>query len=270
MGITVAALRIYPVKSCGGIRLPSSEIDARGLQYDRAWMIVDPDGVGLTQRNRGLAKMAVIRPIISAELHMLVLALGGTGERVFVYLEPDASRRRTVIVWGVPCEAIDEGDSAADALSRFLGTPCRLVRMADENRRPARRGAATIGFSDGYPFLVLSTASLDELSSRLTTPVPVESFRPTIVLAGCDPHAEDTWTSMTIGDVRYLRMRPCARCVITTIDQQTGTPQGAEPLRTLGTYRRFEFDGKPEIHFGSYYNHASPGEISVGDAVAVE
>jgi uncharacterized protein YcbX len=236
--ITIAGLYVYPIKSCRGIALPRARITPAGLQHDREWMIVTPEGRFLTQRE--LPKLAVIVPTLD-EGQLTVAAPGKASLTVFLRERP-AAVRREVTVWGEKCLARDEGDEAAQWFSEALGRAVRLVRF-DPSRRRATDPDWSAGldgeslFSDGFPVLVLSQASLDDLNTRLPAPLPVDRFRPNVFLGGCEPYEEDRIATLASNGVRLRLVKPCTRCSITTVDQASGTPTGDEPLKTLKTYR---------------------------------
>ncbi len=168
------------------------------------------------------------------------------------------------------CDAVDQGNEAALWLQDFLAAPVRLVRMADGFRRPlnpayARSEHDTTSFADGYPFLVISQASLDDLNTRLTTPVPMNRFRPNIVVSGCDPFAEDDWRDFFINGIRFAGVKLCPRCPIPTIDQERGEVMGREPIKTLATYRTIQ----QQVMFGQNAIAANTGMLRVGDEVRV-
>jgi hypothetical protein len=173
-----------------------------------------------------------------------------------------------VTVWRDECEAIDEGDGAARWFTDHLGVGVRLVRLANDDARPLGTTAAQPGdrvsFADAYPFLLLSLGSLRHLNSRLNLPVPMDRFRPNIVVDGCKPHAEDGWASIRIGEVDFDVTKPCARCVVTTTDQETGE-RGREPLQTLASYRTE--DGR--VLFGQNLVQRGTGTVRVGDDVEI-
>jgi uncharacterized protein YcbX len=262
--VNVSALYCYPVKSCGGIALEEALVDARGFQHDRQWMIVNEAGLFLTQRD--LPRMALIRPRL--ETGQLVLRAPAMPEIALPFKQDGT--RVSVTVWRSACEAIDQGREIAEWLSTFLSARARLVRMADDCTRQvnpefARRPSDQVGFADGYPFLLISENSLNGLNQRLLTPVPMNRFRPNIVISGCEPHAEDAWNRVRIGEVNFDVVKPCARCVITTTDQHTAE-RGEEPLKTLASYRKATSGG---ILFGQNLIHANRGTIRVGDLLTV-
>jgi len=284
MSIVIRSLHIYPVKSCAGIDLSESALDERGLSHDRRWMVVDEDGMFLTQR--ALAAMALIRPALQAR--ELVLEAPGMLP-LSVPLPTSTGPLRQVRVWRDEVPALDEGEEAAAWLSAFLGRPCRLVRMAGQARRlagpdkvaawqqrhggmvPALPREHVHGFADGYPFLVAVQASLDDLNGKLAAagaqPVPMNRFRPNIVLDGLQAYDEDHIAMLSCGDARFALVKPCTRCAIPDIDQLTAR-QGEEVGRVLAAYRSREAG----IVFGqNAVVQAAPGAVlRVGDAVAAQ
>jgi uncharacterized protein YcbX len=181
----------------------------------------------------------------------------------------DDGPRERVTVWKDRVPAVDQGDEAADWFAAFLGAPCRLARLPDDyarrvDGRYARRPDDQTGFADGYPFLLLSEASLDDLNGRLASPLEMRRFRPNIVVAGCAPFAEDGWRRFRVGPIGFDVVKPCARCVVTTTDQETAE-RGVEPLRTLATYRRV----RNKAMFGQNLVHEGSGVIRVGDPVEI-
>lgn len=234
--VTLARLYVYPVKSCRGIEIDESPLLDTGLEHDREWMVVTPQGRFLTQREE--PRLAVVD--VDLDDRFLRLACAGIGS-VDV---PLGSRGAgvDVDVWRDRCRALDEGDAAADWLSDVLGRCVRLVRFDPTARRRSDSAwtgdvAAYSQFSDGFPLLVISRASLDELNSRLPKPLPVNRFRPNLVLDGLPPYGEDRMGDLVAGGLRLRAVKPCIRCRITTTDQRTGTVDGEEPLHTLKTYR---------------------------------
>jgi len=236
--ISVAALYVYPVKSCRGTALSRARVTPAGLEHDREWMVVTPAGRFVTQRE--LPRLAVIVPVLDAD--QLTLSAPGMPPLTVPLREPPESARREVTVWRDKCLARDEGDAAAEWFTAVLGRPLRLVRFDRSRRRPTDPdwSAGLDGeslFADGFPVLVLSRASLDDLNARLPAPLPVERFRPSVLLDGCEPYQEDRIAALTCDGVRLRIVKPCTRCSVTTVDQVSGTVAGEEPLRTLKPYR---------------------------------
>lgn len=257
--ISVAELNLYPIKSCRGHAIQASEIDARGFKHDRVFMLVDPLGSCLTQRE--YPAMALVVASVEVEALLELNAPDMPSLRV------EYSTNGTWIdvdMWGTICKAIDQGERVADWFSTYLHTECRLVHIADDFVRPITDHSQG-SFVDGYPFLILSDATLADLNSRLAEPVTMQSFRPSIVLRGTTPYAEDTWRGIRIGACEFEFIEPCKRCTLTTIDPASAR-RGKEPLRTLATYRRGP-DGA--VLLGQYAVHRQPGRIHVGDHVEI-
>jgi len=263
---TLAALTTYPVKSCRGIALDASRLTTRGLEHDREWMLVDRDGRFLTQRE--LPRLAQI----VTELSGSALYLSAPDLPAFsIPLDANAGRV-TVTVWRDTLSALDQGDDAASKLSRWLDRKVRLVRFDPAERRycnPQYAGehGAHHSFADGYPVLVISAASLADLNERLDDPLPMNRFRPNIVLDGVEAFDEDHFTEIGIGDFVTLRLvKPCVRCRITTTDQVTAQV-GIEPLPTLASYRRDDALGGATFGMNAIVVAGEGASIGVGDAI---
>lgn len=263
MSIRLTGLNIHPIKSARGIPLEESAVDEFGLRYDRRWMVVDESGGFLSQRNH--PRLALVVPSIRDQ----VLQVDAPGmPPLQTALHPKASVATSVTVWHDTCPATWLGERAARWFTQYLGTPCSLVHMADDVVRPADQAfappTARVSFADGFPFLLISEESLADLNGRLARPLPMNRFRPNLVVAGGQPYAEDGWDRIEIGGIRLRVVKPCGRCVVTTTDQSTGK-RGQEPLRTLATYRRR--DGL--VPFGQNVVHETGGRLRVGDEVIV-
>jgi len=261
--IHVSSLSVYPVKSCGGIEVDAAQVTATGFLWDRRWMVVGEDGRFLSQREH--PRLALVR-VQMAEDRLLLSAPHLSD--LHVPFERDDDSRVRVTVWRDECDAVNEGAAAGAWFSDHLGVGARLVRLADDDARPLGSTAAQPGdrvsFADAYPFLLISEGSLQQLNNRLNLPVPMDRFRPNIVVDGCRPHAEDEWGTVRVGEVDFSVAKPCSRCVITTTNQQTGE-RGREPLQTLATYRLQ--DG--QVLFGQNLVHRGAGVVRVGDEVVV-
>ena len=270
--ISITGLFIYPVKSLRGHAVPAAEFDSLGFVGDRRFLVVDATGKFLTQRT--VPRMALVDATLSA--NDLVLSADGAAQ-VSVSRAGDATASsRTVSVWkseGLVAE--DCGDATSAWLSDFLGLKCHLVRIGERYSRPMLKDSAHpsdfVSFTDAYPFLVISQASLDHLNNRIQEnhgePVPMNRFRPSLVVDGCDAFAEDAWTQVRIGDAVFRNGGPCARCIVTTTDQLTGERSGKEPLKTLATFRR-DKDDPSDVNFGTNLIHETKrGRMQVGDAV---
>jgi uncharacterized protein len=262
MTMKLSRLFVYPLKSAAGIELQDAVVDEFGIQHDRRWLIVDHDGVAVTQREH--PELARLKPTIESE-GLRLDAPGRTAMRV----SRGNSHRREVQVWNDRALAADVGQAAADWISDYLGQQLRIVYMPDQTFRrvdpaysPAER---RVSFADAFPFLILSQESMDGLNRRLEQPLLIERFRPNIVVTGArEPHAEDGWQHIRVGDLEFDLVKPCARCAVPTVDPKTGE-RGKEPTRTLSTYRKRE--GK--VYFGQNAIHSRSGQLNVGDLVEV-
>ena len=232
----ITALNIYPVKSCRGISLDRATLTPTGFALDRRWMVVDERGKFLTQRE------APTMSLIKTQLEGSRLRLSAPGKPDLEVSDTADGAPLKVQIWGDQCAAIDVGPAASQWLSDFLDRQLRLVRFDSSQKRvcdPTWTGEveATSLFADGFPLLILSEASLENLNSRLSEPLPMNRFRPNIVLSGLQAHDEDRIRDLHTDTVRLRLVKPCDRCSITTTDQATGQRPSAEPLRTLKSYR---------------------------------
>lgn len=263
--LTLGEIRIYPVKGLRGVSIREAAVEPWGLEHDRRWMIVDPSGLFLSQRQ--VPRMAAIE----AELIAGGLRLSAEGAGSLDEERPDAAAQSfEVTVWKDVVRAAAASDRADAWLSQVLGLPCRLVYMQNPDRARRTdpvfsRDGDHVSFADGFPLLGTTTSSLAALNGTLTTPVGMDRFRPNIVIEGAEPWAEDRWSRLTIGEVDLAVVKDCARCVVTTVDQRTGLKaEDGEPLRTLARSRR-KAGGR--IIFGQNIIPRSRGRIRVGDAV---
>jgi uncharacterized protein YcbX len=227
---------VYPVKSCRGIARESTRVDATGLAGDRHWMLVRPNGRFVTQRE--LPRMA----LIDTQLDEGGLTLSAPGRPAMRVGSEAGHVARSVTVWKFSGSGIDCGDEAAAWCTEYLETPLRLVRFDPAQPRVCSPewtpgATAVTEFSDGFPMLVISRASLAELNSRLPKALPMERFRPNLVIEGVDAYDEDRIHELRSGELAIRLVKACTRCSITTTDQQRGAVDGVEPLATLKTYR---------------------------------
>ena len=257
---------IYPVKSLPGIQLDSSIINERGFAWDRHWMLVDDNGDFLSQRS--LPAMALIRTGFHGE-GILLQAQGQ--DPLTVNAGEYSSDPIRVTVWKDSLDAYPVSQKADEWFSKFLGESVRMVCFPDDAVRVVDQDYAQetdqTGFSDGFPFLLLGQASIEDLNSRVNDPgkpMEVRRFRPNLLIEGATAYAEDQWRQIQIGNVGFRVVKPCSRCKITTLNPDTAE-MGAEPLKTLSTYRR---QGN-QVYFGQNLIHDSTGSVSVGDEVLV-
>lgn len=259
----LAGLGLHPLKSARGVRIETAEAGPTGLRHDRRWMIVDADGRFVSQRED--PRLGRIVP--SIEDGRLRLRAPGAPE-LALPLEVRDGPPRAVTVWGDRVEGIGCGDEADAWVAALLGPGHRLVAMPDDAVRPVDPGYAEPGdrvsFADGFPYLLTTTASLDELNRRAGTRLAMERFRPNLVIAGAEAFEEDRWRRVRVGEVVFRVAKPCARCVITTLDPDT-QEAGVEPLRTLAHFRAS--DGK--VLFGENLLPDGSGTLRIGDSVEV-
>jgi len=269
----VSALHIYPVKSLRGCAVTAAPVDSLGLVGDRRFLVVDESGRFLTQRV--LPRMALITTGLGPV--SLTLSADNFGSIRIARDGDPAAPLRNVSIWkseGLLAE--DCGDAPARWLSDVLGVKCRLVRCGEKFLRPILKPTAgpgdVVNFADAFPFMIISEASLADLNDRLVAQgeeaLPMNRFRPSLVVTGCDAFAEDGWPRIRIGEVTLRAGGPCARCIVTTTDQFTAE-RGKEPLRTLATYRRDKVD-PTDVNFGQNFIHETKsGMLRVGDAVTL-
>ena len=268
----LSGLFLYPVKSLRGFAVDSAAVDALGFVGDRRFLVVDESGKFLTQRTH--PRMALVATALDST-HLTLSTPEKNTLRVPLATDP-AAPLRTVSVW--KSEALlaeDCGAPAAEFLSAFLGARVRLVRAGERFSRPILKHAAQpadrVTFADAVPFLVVSEASLADLNDRLVArgedALPMDRFRPNLVVTGCTAFAEDAWPRFRIGSVTFRAAGPCSRCIMTTTDQFTGARTGPEPLRTLATYRRDPADST-DVNFGqNLINETKSGTVRVGDSI---
>ena len=261
--LQVSDLFIYPIKSLGGISVSKALVTDRGFQYDRRWMLVDQQNAFLTQRK--LPQMALLQTEISAESFNVYHKK--SGERIAIPFEP-TGKTVSVQVWSDRCKGIVVDDKVNEWFSEMIGETCQLVYMPGTTKRRVDGRYALqndiTSFSDGYPFMVIGQASLNDLNARIEDKLPVNRFRPNIVFAHGAPYEEDTWEQCVINGIKFYGVKLCARCVITTINQDN-LNKGKEPLTTLATYRM----KNNKIYFGQNLLHHGEGFIHVGDQVEV-
>ena len=265
--IRLASIHIYPMKAVRAVNLDESRVEPWGLAGDRRWLLVDEDGRFISQREE-------------SSLARVVVSCGPDGIRVsadgrtsLVIAEPAATATLLKVrVWSSTLLAAAAGPAADAWFSAYLGRPARLVHLDDPTRRPVDpefgRAGDVVSFADGYPLLLTSDGSLGELGGWLAAdgerPVPMTRFRPSVVVAGAPPWAEDRWRRVRIGAVPFRVAKPCGRCLVTTTDQVTGE-RGRQPLKMLGRRRRFG----QQLVFGQNLIPDAGGVIRVGDPVEI-
>ncbi|MFF3860241.1 MOSC domain-containing protein [Streptomyces sp. NPDC002209] len=267
----VQALHVHPVKSVAGTAPDEVVVEPWGLSGDRRWALVDTEGTVITQRQQPRLALAAARPLGSG-----AVALSAPGMAELVVEVPEPGPLEPVVLFGKKVETVVAASAAAQWFSAYLGVPARLVHMDDPAvRRPVDPDYAlpgeTVSLADGYPVLLVTLASLDALNSLIAQgdhpeegPLPMNRFRPSVVVAGAEAWAEDGWRRIAIGDAVFRGVRECGRCIVTTTDQATAE-RGREPLKTLARHRRI---GK-SLAFGRQLVPVRVGTVRVGDEVRV-
>lgn len=257
--LQITSLHVYPIKGCGGASVDQITLDHRGPVGDRRWMVTSPDGRFLTQREHPL--MATVRPRVSAD----GITLSAPGMPTLLAPTTEGFAPLEVTVWKSGCVAADQGDPAAQWFSDLLGRECRFVWMPEAISRPVSGGGQeAITFADGYPILVCHQASLEELNRHLETPVTMNRFRANVVVRGGEAWDEDRWARLTGDGVDLEMAKPCERCKVITVDQETGE-SGKEPLRTLASFDR-DVEG---VCFGQNAIHRETPSLRVGQTLTV-
>ncbi|HMP99747.1 MAG TPA: MOSC domain-containing protein, partial [Cyclobacteriaceae bacterium] len=233
--ISLTEIWIYPIKSLGGILLNEAAVMPKGLAYDRRWMLADDNGVFLTQRK--YPEMALFKLMMGEDN----LQVRFQADVLDIPLHPEVSEKQRASIWDDEVIVLKMGKQYDQWFSERLGINCQLLYFPEANERKVDQAYASPGdnvsLADGYPFLIIGQSSLDDLNQRLEIPVPMNRFRPNFVFTGADAFAEDTWKEIRIGEIEFKLVKPCARCVLTTVNQETAE-KGEEPLRTLTTFRK--------------------------------
>lgn len=268
--LSVASLHIHPVKSLGGFAVQEARLTDRGFEHDRRWMLVDNEGRFITQRECSALACLHCQPHTSG-FRVTDMRDGSVIDLPWS-LATGATARATVFA-----DTVDVLHAPVEVSAWFadqLGIACSLAYMPDASVRPTdpTYADARTSLSDGYPYLIISQFSLDDLNARGTAwahermdtwaHIPMDRFRPNIVVAGGTPYQEDGWGEVAIGDVRFNCVKTCGRCIITTTDQTTGE-RSKEPLRTLASYRTVG----NKVLFGMNAVAPSTGIVRVGDLV---
>ena len=261
---TLSEIWIYPIKSLGGIRVEKATVLAKGLQYDRRFMLVDEEGVFMTQRNN--PSMALFK-LAWQEDHFTITH---QGDSITMPLTPtESSEELEVKIWDDVVKACEVRHEYNAWFSKALGLPCKLVYFPETNPRPIdpdyKINDEHVSLADAFPFLIIGQASLDDLNTRLENILPMNRFRPNFVFSGGVPYEEDQWKFFAVGNVKFAGVKNCARCVLTTVNQESGV-KGSEPLQTLATYRR----RNNKILFGQNLVALETGEVAVGDTIELK
>jgi MOSC domain-containing protein len=257
--MNVSAINIYPIKSLRGTELEEALVCSYGLEHDRRWMLVDPAAHMITQRE--CPRVATLTPRVEAKA-LRVTAPGHDDILVPHEAAGWTDNEVVVDVWGHSYVGVAAVESTNQALSEAIGMQCRVLSIRADVFRTKR----DVAFHDDSPILIISESSLEELNRRLAVPLPMNRFRPNVVVSDAAPFDEDGWQRVAIGDAVFRAIKPCERCVTTTVDQATGTLSGPEPLATLAKFRR-KGEG---VAFGQYYRpEQTTSTIRLRDAVTV-
>ncbi len=264
--LLLSEINIYPVKSLGGISLQSSVVEERGLKYDRRWLLVDENRIFMTQRD--FPQMALIELSLSENNLIANSKTENSFPTISIPLNYFTEERIDVVIWNDKCNAVPVGKDYDDWFSAALKTKCRLVHMPEDERRIVEKKFVSddkiVSFADAYPFLIIGQSSLDDLNSRMEVKLPMNRFRTNFVFTGGGAFEEDNWKDFTLGSVKFRAVNPCARCVITTTDQETAV-RNTEPLKTLATFRKFG----NKVMFGMNVVADTNGIVYVGDKISL-
>lgn len=266
MNLLLSEIFIYPIKSVGGISLNEAVVEQRGLQFDRRMMLIDENGMFITQRD--YPEMALMKTKIINDELIVYHSVNKHSISIPLRELSHSSRKIKVTIWDDECSAVIVSDESNQFFSDVLKLNCSLVYMPDEEKRivdPNKKYVTDehiVSFADGYPFLIIGQSSLDELNRRMPKTLPMNRFRTNFVFTGGEPFEEDNWSDFLIGEIKFKAVKPCARCVITTTDQDTAERK-EEPLKTLSTFRRFG----NKVLFGMNLVAYDTGKLSVGDQI---
>lgn len=260
--LTLSEIYIYPIKSLGGISVDSAFAEARGLKFDRRFLLVDENAMFMTQRD--FPQLALLKLSFTEKGFEVLNAKDNS--RLTIPFESDSNKNISVTIWDDVCKAVKLGNEFDVWFSNAIGKKCSLVYMPEDEKRIVEKKYISdehiVSFADAYPFLIIGQSSLDDLNSRLEIPIPMNRFRTNFVFTGGNPFEEDNWGDFKIGDVKFKAVKPCARCVITTTNQDTAE-RSNEPLKTLSTYRKFD----NKVMFGMNVVCFNNGNVSVGDKI---
>lgn len=267
MELVVTEINIYPIKSLGGISLNEAAVEPKGLQYDRRWMLVDHNMRHMTQR--AFKIMALLQPQIKDG--RIYISHKHNADVSFSFATDEAlSETLSVTVWDDTCEAQEVSKEASAWFSEVIGSPCQLVQMPEAFVRPTQPAYSVgendqVSFADGYPILIMDEASVALISEKSGQDIPANRFRANVLVKGGHAHVEDELKRFSIGEVDFWGAKPCSRCIMTTIDQDTAQG-GQEPLKTLATYRKIG----NKIQFGMNVIPMERGTIKVGDTLSIK
>jgi uncharacterized protein len=266
--LALTQIWIYPIKSLGGVPLTSANVMGKGLEFDRRWMLIDEQNVFMTQRI--YTQMAMFKVSLSGRDITVVKKNAAANKSISFHADsPPSGEKIRAKIWDDEVDVFEIDDNLSQWFSHHLKMSCRLVCFPEQNPRAVdakyKVNDEHVSLADAYPFLIIGQSSLDDLNARLNEAVPMNRFRPNFVFTGGEPFEEDTWREFKIGNLRFVGVKPCARCVLTTVDQDTAQ-KGAEPLLTLSKYRKRD----TKVLFGQNLVGLDQGTVRVGDKISVE
>lgn len=261
--LIVQDIFIYPIKSLGGIRIAEAVVEEKGFQHDRRWMLIDEEGVFVSQRE--YPQLALFS-VDLRETELIVYQRKDLENLIQIPFDEATGPELMVTIWDDQVLAKVVHPLVSQWFSKILGFEVNLVVMPENSHRKVDPRYAvngeSVSFSDGMPYLLIGQESLNDLNSRLENPVPMDRFRPNIVCAGGTSFLEDSLRKIKIGEVEFQIVKPCARCVMTTVDQASGE-KGKEPLKTLSSYRTIN----SKVYFGQNMVALQSGKIKIGDNI---
>lgn len=264
--LVVSAIYVYPIKSLGGISLTESLIEERGLQYDRKWVLADNNGIFITQRK--YPRLSLLQVRISDDV-ITVFQKKNPKQNISFGINQQIGEQIDVTVWDDLTKGVEVDTAVSKWFSQYMEMEVKLLRMPEQERRNVdpryANNGEIVSFADGYPCLLIGQSSLDELNTKLEKPVLMDRFRPNIVFTGGEPHVEDGLKDFKIDEISFSAVKPCARCVLVTVDQQHGT-KSPEPLKTLSKYRTLN----NKIMFGQNLIHTGKGMIKIGAEIKIK
>lgn len=263
--LTLSNIFIYPIKSLGGISVEKASVRKKGLELDRRWMLIDRNGVAMTQRlypHMALFKVS----IAGGELQVAFRRSGSTIDSTHFPVFAAGGDKLTAQVWEDSVDVTEVDAEVSHWFCDYLLTPCKLVTFPEKNPRPVnprhRIGNDHVSLADAYPFMIIGQRSLDDLNQKLSEPVPMNRFRPNFVFTGGTAFDEDSWKDLAIGNINFAAVKKCARCALPTVDQETAI-KSLEPIRTLSTYRKID----NAVYFGQNLIALDEGIVAVGDRI---
>ncbi|NMP31682.1 MOSC domain-containing protein [Thalassotalea sp. M1531] len=260
--VQLRQISVYPIKSSAGIDISSSWVDNIGLPYDRRFVVCDSNGQFITART--LPKLCLIQANLTPDGLMITAP---DMPLLNVKYHQCLDQYQHVSVWGDSILGQRCHESVDNWISQFVGHSCHLLFFGEQSSRQVKNTSTPVAFADGYPLLLISQASLDDLNSKLKHAVSMKQFRPNMVVSGCEPFAEDSWRHIRIGEVEFELTKPCSRCIFTTVDPITAEKHHQqEPLATLKSYRKVE---KGDVMFGQNLIPLNKGQIKIGDKITV-